>query len=57
MRWMMGLSHFVLGFLVLNIGMSAVGIGQDETSQDNVLKKDVDLVSIYFTVRDNKKQL
>jgi VWFA-related protein len=47
----------VLAFSTLNIGLSATGFAQDAAGQDNVIKKDVDLVSVYFTVRDNKKQL
>ena len=50
-------SLLVLAFSVLNIGLSATGFAQDAAGQDNVIKKDVDLVSVYFTVRDNKKQL
>src|SRR5580704_17201772 len=47
----------VLAFSTLNIGLSATGFAQDAAGQDNVIKKDVDLVSVYFTVRDDKKQL
>src|SRR5579864_1986222 len=47
----------VLAFSILNIGLSATGFAQDAAGQDNVIKKSVDLVSVYFTVRDNKKQL
>ena len=50
----------VLAFSILNIGLSASGYVQDATGQDNAInaiKRNVDLVSVYFTVRDNKKQL
>lgn len=47
----------VLAFSILNTGLSATGFAQDAAGQDNIIKKDVDLVSVYFTVRDNKKQL
>jgi VWFA-related protein len=47
----------VVAFSILSIGLSATSFAQDAASQDNVIKKDVDLVSVYFTVRDNKKQL
>ena len=57
MHWVIELSHLILALSILNIGMSATSLGQDEASQDNLIKKDVDLVSVYFTVRDNKKQL
>ena len=57
MRRAMEVSLLVLAFSTLNIGLSVTGFSQDEAGQDNVIKKDVDLVSVYFTVRDNKKQL
>jgi VWFA-related protein len=57
MRWMTGLTHIVLAFAALSIGRPVRCLGQDASSQDNVLKRDVDLVSVYFTVRDHKKQL
>ena len=50
----------VLTFSLLNIGLSASGYAQEATGQDNAInaiKRNVDLVSVYFTVRDNKKQL
>ncbi len=47
----------VVAISILSIGLSATSFAQDAASQDNVIKKDVDLVSVYFTVRDNKKQL
>lgn len=50
-------SLLVLAFSILNIGLSATGFAQDAAGQDNVIRKNVDLVSVYFTVRDNKKQL
>src|SRR6516165_1855024 len=47
----------VLAFSLANLDLSANGFAQDSADQDNVIKKNVDLVSVYFTVRDNKKQL
>ncbi len=47
----------VLAFSILNIVSSATAFAQDAAGQDNVIKKNVDLVSVYFTVRDNKKRL
>ena len=54
MRRTMQASLLVLAFSMLNIGLSAA---QDHADQDNVIKKNVDLVSVYFTVRDSKKGL
>jgi VWFA-related protein len=54
MRRTMQVSLLVLSFSLLNIGLSAA---QDRADQDNVIKKNVDLVSVYFTVRDSKKGL
>jgi len=56
MRRAVELSLLVLAFSIVNIGSSAAGRAQVETDQDNVIKKNVDLVSVYFTVRDNKKR-
>src|SRR3984893_7348697 len=53
----MEVSLLVLAFSIITIGISATGFAQDAAGQDNVIKKSVDLVSVYFTVRDNKKQL
>src|SRR6516225_11398008 len=50
-------SLLVLAICISNIGLSATGFAQDAADQDSVIKKNVDLVSVYFTVRDNKKQL
>ena len=50
-------SLLVLTFSILSIGSSAAGFAQNGADQDNAIKKNVDLVSVYFTVRDNKKQL
>jgi VWFA-related protein len=57
MRRTIEVSFLVLAFSILNIGLSAVGFAQDGAHPDNVIKKNVDLVSVYFTVRDNKKRL
>jgi VWFA-related protein len=47
----------VLASSILNIGLSASAFAQDAAGQDNIINKSVDLVSVYFTVRDKKKQL
>jgi Ca-activated chloride channel homolog len=57
MRRPIEVSLLVLAFSTLNIGLSVTGFAQDEAGQENVIKKSVDLVSVYFTVRDNRKQL
>src|ERR1700747_2581699 len=54
MRRTMQVSLLVLTFSMLSIGLS---VAQDRADQDNVIKKNVDLVSVYFTVRDSKKGL
>src|SRR5262252_4687531 len=55
MRRTIEVSLLVLAFS-LNMGSSAAGFAQGGADQD-VIKKNVDLVSVYFTVRDGKKQL
>ena len=57
MRRAIGVPLVVLAFSALTIGLSATGFAQDASGQENVIKKSVDLVSVYFTVRDKKKQL
>src|ERR1700739_4059638 len=57
MRRTIEVSLLFLAFSTLNLGLSVTGFAQDEPGPENVIKKDVDLVSVYFTVRDNKKQL
>jgi VWFA-related protein len=57
MRRAIGVPLLVLAFSALTIGLSATGFAQDASGQDNVIKKSVDLVSVYFTVRDKKMQL
>jgi VWFA-related protein len=57
MRRTIEVSLLFLAFSTLNLGLSVTGFAQDQPGPENVIKKDVDLVSVYFTVRDNKKQL
>jgi hypothetical protein len=57
MRRIIELSLLFLAFSITNIGLSATGLAQQTADQDNVINKSVDLVSVYFTVRDDKKQL
>ena len=47
----------VLVLAIVDLGFSTAAFSQDTGAQDNVIKKNVDLVSVYFTVRDAKKQL
>jgi hypothetical protein len=42
---------------LLVLAFSMLSAAQDRTDQGDVFKKDVDLVSVYFTVRDSKKGL
>src|SRR5215468_1434053 len=57
MRRTIEVSFLVLAFSIFSVGSGGAGFAQDGADQDSVLKKDVDLVSVYFTVRDNKKRL
>ena len=57
MRRMSEVSLLVLVFSILNLPFSVKAAAQDTGSKDNVIKKSVDLVSVYFTVRDDKKHL
>ena len=56
MRRTIEVSLLALAFSILYMGASELGFAQDGADQD-VIKKNVDLVSVYFTVRDGKKQL
>lgn len=50
----------VLALAVADLGLSASAFPQnsnDHKDQNQTFKKDVDVVSVYFTVRDSKKQL
>src|ERR1700757_4080245 len=57
MRRTIEASLLFLAFSVLNMGSSAAGFAQEGGDQGNVIKTNVDLVSVYFTVRDKRKQL
>jgi len=57
MRRTREVSVLVLAFSILHTGSSPPGFAQGGADQDNVINKNVDLVSVYFTVRDNKKRL
>jgi len=57
MRW-----EAILGLIVLFLGSAGSGAGQTESPQQSDTQKgevrsEVDLVSVYFTVRNDKKQL
>jgi VWFA-related protein len=54
MRRMIGIGFILLAAAVAGLGPAAAQEGND---QGNVIKKNVDLVSMYFTVRDGKKKL
>jgi len=57
MRRMGKVCLVLISLVTLNLILSPVAVSQDSAGQDNVIKKNVDLVSVYFTVRDSKKQL
>jgi VWFA-related protein len=57
MRRTIAVSLLLLMFSILNLGSSEAAFAQDGADQNVVIKKNVDLVSVYFTVRDNKKRL
>src|SRR6516165_10126152 len=57
MRRTIEVSLVVLAFSILNMVLSPAGFAQEGAYQNNDIKKNVDLVSVYFTVRDNKKRL
>ena len=56
MRWVMELSLVVLTLAVGGLGLPAATFPEDE-GQQGVIKSDVNVVSVYFTVRDSKKHL
>src|SRR5215472_15045500 len=63
MRRVVQVSLVALAFALVNLCLSPLAFAQNgdgansSDDQKNVFKKNVDLVSLYFTVRDNKKQL
>ncbi len=52
-----GLSVLVLVLALAGLGWPSSTFGQDQSSQGNAYRSQVDLVSVYFTVRDDKKRL
>ena len=57
MRRAIKVSLMALASSILSSGLCVSAAAQDAPTQDNVIKKNVDLVSVYFTVRDDKKHL
>lgn len=57
MRKALIVSLAILPFVAVDLGFSQSALAQDATGQGGAIKSNVDLVSVYFTVRDNKKQL
>jgi VWFA-related protein len=51
------LSVVVLAFALHGLGLPQSAFGQDKGSQQGSFHSQVDLVSVYFTVRDDKKRL
>jgi VWFA-related protein len=56
MRQVMKVSLVALALALVDMGSSLVAYSQDNSGQ-NVIKKNVELVSVYFAVRDGKKRL
>jgi VWFA-related protein len=52
-----GLFLVALALAALNLGLTPIGFSQEPSGQESVIRSDVDLVSVYFTVRDSRKQL
>jgi VWFA-related protein len=52
-----GLSVVVLASAMHGLGLPQSAFGQDKGSQQGAFHSQVDLVSVYFTVRDDKKRL
>ena len=57
MRCTVKVSLVVLALTLVDMGSSLPASPQDDSGQQNVIKKNVDLVSVYFAVRDDKKRL
>ena len=56
MRRVIALALVVLSFAVADLGLPAAPFPKDE-GQQGIIKSDVDVVSVYFTVRDSKRHL
>jgi VWFA-related protein len=52
-----GASAVVLVLALASLGCPRPAFAQDKSAQENAFKSQVDLVSVYFTVRDDKKHL
>lgn len=57
MRKMFEVSAIAIGLAVLEFAFSGVAFPQTTNASGEVIKSNVELVSVYFTVRDNKRQL
>jgi VWFA-related protein len=57
MRTALSLSLVALVFLVACLCLPSAAFFQEATPQGGVIKSKVEVVSVYFTVRDNKKRL
>ncbi len=56
MRRVMEVSVLALALALVNSGSLPAAYSQDDSAQ-NMIRKNVDVVSVYFTVRDDKKRL
>jgi len=52
-----GMSFLVLVLTFAGVGWPGAAFSEDKGSQGNAYRSEVDLVSVYFTVRDDKKHL
>jgi Ca-activated chloride channel homolog len=52
-----GMKVSLLALMLIDMGTTLAAYSQDDSGQQNVIKKNVDLVSVYFAVRDDKKRL
>lgn len=52
-----GVSSFVLAIAMAGAGLPISAFAQAASGEDSVFRSQVDLVSVYFTVRDGKKHL
>jgi VWFA-related protein len=57
MPFRVGMSVLVLVLTFASIGWPRAALGQERSGQANPFRSQVDLVSVYFTVRDDKKRL
>ncbi|MGB7494577.1 MAG: VWA domain-containing protein [Candidatus Acidiferrum sp.] len=57
MTMRIGASLAVIAFVLVGVDWHSPALGQNQTGPENAYHSQVDLVSVYFTVRDDKKRL